>query len=75
MIVENAQDRPIVVTLRGRPVVYVVGVELFDELMERLRRLEQRELELSIAVAEKQFADGGTVTLEELESEFGIEGD
>ncbi len=72
-IVENAQQHPIVVTLRGRPVVYVIGVELFDEWMERLQHLEQRELDLAIALAEKQFATGETLTLEEVEAEFGVE--
>lgn len=73
-VVENARNQPIVVTLRGRPVVYVIGVELFDTLMERLQHLEQQELDLSIALAEKQFAAGESLTLEEIETEFGIEG-
>ncbi len=74
-VIENSQEQPVVVTQRGRPVVYVVGVEVFDELLDRLQTLEERELKLSMALAEKQFAEGETVTLEEIESEFGIAGE
>lgn len=74
-VIENSQEQPVVVTQRGRPVVYVVGVEMFDELLDRLQTLEERELKLSMAFAKKQFAEGETVTLEGIESEFGIVGE
>lgn len=74
-IIENSQMQPVIVTQRGRPVVYVVGVEMFDELLDRLQTLEEREFKLSMALADKQFADGETVTLEEIETEFGIVGE
>lgn len=40
-VVDNAQEEPVAVTLRGRPVVYVVGVGLFDELLARLREASE----------------------------------
>lgn len=71
-VIENSQTQPVIVTQRGRPVVYVVGVEVFDDLLDRLQTLEEREFKLSMALADKQFAEGETVTLEEIESEFGV---
>ncbi len=74
-IVENAQVQPVTVTLRGRPVVYVIGVEQFDELTRLITEREEREIELAIALSEQQFAAGESVTLEALEAEFGLQGE
>jgi len=71
-VVENAQVEPVAVTLRGRPVVYVVGVDQFDRMTSQLAAQDARELELGIALSEKQFAAGESVTLEALEAEFGL---
>jgi prevent-host-death family protein len=71
-VVGNAQAEPVAVTLRGRPVVYVVGVELFDELMQRLREREAAEITLAVRLSERQFAAGEAVSLEELEAELGL---
>jgi len=71
-VVDNAQVEPVAVTRRGRPVVYVVGVGLFDELLERLREREAAEIALAIRLSERQFAAGDVVSLDDLEAELGL---
>jgi PHD/YefM family antitoxin component YafN of YafNO toxin-antitoxin module len=62
----------VAVTSRGHPVAYVVGVELFDALLARLREHESAEIALSVRLSELQFAHGESVSLEELEAELGL---
>ncbi len=73
-VVDNAQTEPVAVTLRGRPVVYVVGVALFDELLDRLRERESAEVALAVRLSEQQFAAGDSVSLEEIEADLGLSG-
>lgn len=70
-VVLNARVQPVAVTRRGRPIAYLVGVDLFDEMASRLVADDEREMVLGVEVSEKQFAAGESVTLEELEIEFG----
>ena len=64
-IIKNAKQRPLVVTDEGRPSLYVLSVDLFDTLVERLSEMERAELEKNLAEGESQFATGASVTLKE----------
>ena len=64
-VLQKAQQRPLIVTDEGRPKVYVLSVDAFDELMERLAQLEGSELATNIAVGEQQFHNGEFVSLKE----------
>ncbi len=64
-VVQNAQERPLVVTAEGRPAAYVLGVDMFDALMEQLIELEREELIANIVEGEKQFDSGEYLTLKE----------
>ena len=72
-VVDNAQVQPVAVTLRGRPVVYVIGVELFDQMTDQLAVQEAREMAMGVALSEQQYAAGESVTLEEIEAEFELQ--
>lgn len=65
IVLENAKQRPLIVTDAGRPSVYVLSVEMFDTLIERLLELERIELVTNIADGERQFDTGQYVTLKE----------
>ena len=71
-ILDNAQKTPVVVTDEGRPAAYLVNVELFDELVERLAVLEKAELAANIAIAEKQFENGQHYSLAEAAEMLGV---
>jgi prevent-host-death family protein len=62
-VLKNARQRPLIITEEGRPAAYVVSVELFDLLFERLLEAEQLELSKGIEEGEQQFAAGDFVTL------------
>lgn len=64
-VIQNARRQPIVVTAEGRPAVYIVSVEAFDELLERMLELERQELIANVAMAERQFCTGDYLTLKE----------
>jgi prevent-host-death family protein len=64
-VVRNAQKRPLVITAEGRPAAYVLGVEMFDALMEQLLELEREELIANIGEGKKQFDSGDYLTLKE----------
>jgi len=55
----------LIVTDEGRPKVYVLSVDAFDALMERLTQLEETELAAHIATSEQQFEKGEFVSLQE----------
>jgi len=65
VVLQNAQKQPLVVTEGGKPVVYMLSVEVFDELMERLLALEQEELRENILKGEEQFELGDFFSLQE----------
>lgn len=62
----NARKEPLVVLEDGLPVAYLISVELFDSLMARISEWENEELATNLAVAEKQFAQGGYKSLAEV---------
>ena len=64
-VIQNARRQPIVVMAEGRPAVYIVSVEAFDELLERTLELERQELIANVATAERQFSTGDYLTLKE----------
>jgi len=64
-VLQKAQQRPLIVTDEGRPKVYVLSVDAFDALMERLTALEEAELAVNIAAGEQQFEHGEFVSLKE----------
>jgi prevent-host-death family protein len=64
-VLENAQQRPLVVTNEGKPAAYVVSVEFFDRLVARLLEYEQAALQSNIATGEEHFATGNFLTLTE----------
>ena len=72
MIVQNAQQQPLVIIAEGRPAAYMLSVEMFDTLMERLLELEREELVSNIAEGEKQFDNGDYLTLKEAVAEAEI---
>ncbi len=65
IILKHAKERPLIVTDAGRPSAYVLSVELFDAMVERLAELEENEISLNIAQAEEQFSSGQFVSLQE----------
>lgn len=65
VILKHAQQQPLIVTEAGRPSAYVLSVELFDAMVERLTELEAYELASNVAQAEEQFASGQFVSLQE----------
>lgn len=71
-ILDNAQKTPVIVTDDGRPAVYLVNVELFDEIVERLALLEKAQLAVFIATAEKQFENGNHYSLNEAAEMLGV---
>lgn len=64
-VLQKAQQRPLIVTDEGRPKVYVLGVDAFDALIERLTQLEEAELATNIAAGEQHFAHGEFISLKE----------
>ncbi len=64
----NAQQEPLVVTESGAPVAYLIGVDLFDKLIERLTNLSDAELKTAVALGEEQLAKGAYKTLDEAEA-------
>lgn len=62
-VLQKAQQHPLIVIDENRPKVYVVSVDTFDALMERLTALEEAELATNIAIAEQQFDRGEFVSL------------
>ncbi len=73
VVIQNAKDTPVAVTARGKPVAYVISVDMFDEIMQRVRQLEDQEFKLMMELAERQFAAGDYVSQEALEREFDVE--
>ncbi len=65
IILKHAKERPLIVTEAGRPSAYVLSVEFFDAMVERLTELEENELAINIAQAEEQFASGQFVSLQD----------
>lgn len=65
IVLKHAKERPLIVTEAGRPSAYVLSVELFDALVERLAELEENELATNIAQAEEQFATGQYLRLQD----------
>lgn len=53
-VLQKAQERPVIVTDEGRPKVYVLSVEAFDALLERLTQLEEAELAANVTIGEQQ---------------------
>lgn len=64
-VLQKAQKRPLIVTDEGRPKVYVLSVDAFDELMERLAQLEEAELTTNLATGARQFENGEFMSLQE----------
>ncbi len=64
VMLENAKQRPLIVTDAGRPSAYMLSVEMFDALVDRLLELEQLELVTNITEGEQQFDAGQYVTLQ-----------
>jgi PHD/YefM family antitoxin component YafN of YafNO toxin-antitoxin module len=64
-ILQKAQQHPLIVIDEGRPKVYVLSVDAFDALMERLTELEEAELATNVAAGEQCFAHGEFVSLKE----------
>jgi len=64
----NAQQEPLVVTESGVPAAYLISVDLFDKLIERLTNLSDAELKTAIALGEEQFAQGAYKTLDQAEA-------
>lgn len=65
VVLQNAKQRPLIVTEGGRPSAYVLSVEFFDHLVEHLLELERSELVTNMAEGERQFAAGQFVTLKD----------
>jgi len=65
VVLKNAKQRPLIVTEEGRPSAYVLSVELFDQLVERLLHLERAELVGNLAEGERQFASGQFIPLQD----------
>jgi len=65
VVLRHAKERPLIVTEAGRPSVYVLSVEIFDAMLERLTELENQELTTNITQAEAQFAAEQFVPLQE----------
>jgi len=65
VVLNNAKQRPLIVTDEGRPKVYVLSVDMFDSIMERLVELEDLELSTNIAESETQFEAGNYLTLDD----------
>lgn len=63
--IHNAQSEPLVVTENGRPAAYLISVDLFDNIMSQLSRLDDAELRANIDAGEYQFAQGAYKTLAE----------
>lgn len=63
-VLQKAQQRPLIVIDENRPKVYIVSVDAFDALMERLTALEEAELATNIAIGEEQFGRGEFVSLQ-----------
>ena len=61
----NAQNEPLIITQDGRPTAYLVSVDLFDALLERLAQLDDMELRGAVGQAEAEFGSGVFKTLEE----------
>ena len=61
----NAQNEPLIITQDGRPTAYLVSVDLFDALLERLAQLDDMELRGAVGQAEAEFESGAFKTLEE----------
>ena len=49
----NSQQQPVIVTSDGIPAAYIVSVEQFDAMLERLKLLEENELIANIANQEE----------------------
>ena len=65
LILKHAQQRPLIVTAEGRPTAYVLSVEMFDALLERMLELERADLVHHLAKGEREFDSGDFVTLQE----------
>jgi prevent-host-death family protein len=65
IVLNNAKQRPLIVTNEGRPSAYVLSVDMFDSLLERLLELEHAELGSNIATGERQFEAGSYLTLKD----------
>ena len=61
----NAQNEPLIITQDGRPTAYLVSVDLFDALLERLAQLDDMELRGAVGQAEAEFESVAFNTLEE----------
>lgn len=65
IVLDHAQQRPLIVTQDGKPAAYVVSVDFFDSFLERLIELERQELGNNLEVAEQQFKSGAYLKLAE----------
>jgi len=65
LILKHAQQRPLIVTAQGRPTAYMLGVEMFDAILERLHVLEHADLAHHLTEGEREFDSGNFVTLQE----------
>lgn len=63
-VLQKAQQRPLLVTDEGRPNVYILSVDAFDELMERLAQLEEAELATNLATGVRHFENGEYLSLQ-----------
>ncbi len=63
-VLRNAQKQPLVITTDGRPVVYMLSVEMFDYLVS-LFEFEASDIASNIAIGEQQFQQGAFLTLQE----------
>ena len=64
-VLKNAQQRPLIITEEGRPTAYVLSIEMFDQLFERVLELDRTELDSNLVEGEKQFVTGNYITLAE----------
>lgn len=73
-LVEAAEKTHDIVTItrHGRPAAVLMSVDDLESLHETLFWLSQPGIHESIAQAEKDYAEGNTISGEELRAEFGL---
>lgn len=69
----RTSNEPVIITQRGRAAAVLVSAERFARIEKDLALLDELELRREIELAEKEIAEGKTISLEEAKRRLGYQ--